>query len=579
MFLAKLKLIWQRNWIIITVVLICLFSIAIPVWYMAGMEESVRKYILAFSFVSMPFQIFGTMVFVFFLYLLHFGGGFSRFNKTKMDSGKISVKFADVIGLTEAKKEALEVVALMKDRQRLKQVGGRIVRGMMLVGPPGCGKTLMAKAIAAEAGIPFISVAGSEFVEIYVGVGAARVRQLFEQARQYAKAYGGCMIFIDELEVLGKRRVFYDAFGGSSEGNSTLNQLLVEMDGINDGDANVVVIGAMNAAVDVLDPALVRPGRFDRKIQVTRPNLQEREDIFEYYARKIKVGRDVDFGRLARKAVGKTPAEIENILLEAALIATRNGHDVIGKKDVGQAIERIELGIAHKLNMTEREREMTAYHEAGHLLILFLDHPTEDVFKASIISRGGVLGVVHSMPKEELHCYDRDTLFAHVKVALGGYVAEKIKYGVTTTGVSSDFVTAMTFADTMTWNLGMCQGFLGDFDAINSKDRNHISEEFKAKLNHETQKILHDAEKQVDTDLRKDWNIIERIVTELLKRDELDYDEIVEIFAEFGKQPKKFYTGSMRDRNGAGAPAASPAPAVVPKTNPGTKPADPGKPA
>ena len=395
---------------------------------------------------------------------------------------------------------------------------------------------MMAKAIASEAGIPFLSTAGSEFVEIFVGVGASRVRKLFTQARQYAQAYGACIIFIDELEVVGKTRVFMDAFGGSSESNSTLNQLLVEMDGLHDDDSHIIVIGAMNAQEEVLDPALLRPGRFDRTINIGRPNLQERKEIFEYYARKIRLAPDVDLARLARKAVYKTPAEIENILKEAALIATRDRRELISYKDVTRAIERIELGVEHRLNLTPRERQMTAYHEAGHLLIVYLCHPTNDVFKASIVQRGGTLGVVHSVPREELYSSDAQTMFAHIKVSLAGYVAEKLKFSVTTDGVSADFANAMNIAHGMVWRLGMGgNGFVGDFTRI---PKEQLSDKLKDKLNEETQQLLHRALTEVEGTLRDESKILDRFASELLAHDELDYDEIVKIFLEYGKPPK-----------------------------------------
>ncbi|MBI3505144.1 MAG: AAA family ATPase [Proteobacteria bacterium] len=521
------------------ITVLVIVSLIIPMWYLAGMEESVRRYIVGINVASMPFQVLQTLVFVAFLYLLQYGGGFARFKKANIGSKDVKVKFSDVIGLTEVKKEALEVVELIKDRATLKRVGGKILRGLLLMGPPGCGKTLLAKAIATEAGIPFLSCSGSEFVEIFVGVGAARVRKLFGQARQYARAEGACIIFIDELEVLGRSRVFYDAFGGGQEGNQTLNQLLVEMDGLVDTDANIVVIAAMNANEDVLDPALLRPGRFDRRLNVDRPNLQERQEIFEYYAKKIQVDPAVDMGRLARKAVYKTPADIENILKEASLIAVRNKREIINYKDISAAIERIELGAVHRLNMTAREREMTAYHEAGHLIVLFLTHPTRDVFKASILQRGGTLGVVHSIPKEELHSADKKDLFANIKVSLAGYAAEKIKAGTTTTGVSADFSNAMAVAQEMVWSYGMAEGgYVGNFRLM------MVSEGLREKLNAETQKLLAQALTETEQVLKAEWNIIERFVKELLQKEELDYDEIVAIFAEYGKKPLAFTIGS-----------------------------------
>jgi cell division protease FtsH len=536
MFWAKFRLFMQRWWIFVAIIVGVIVSVVVPIWYLSGMEESVRRYIVGINVASLPWGILQTLVFVAFLYLLQYGGGFATFKKSKVDAAGVNVRFSDVIGLTEAKREAGEMVNLIKDRATLKKVGGKILHGMLMVGPPGCGKTMLAKAIATEAGIPFMSTAGSEFVEIFVGVGAARVRKLFSQARQYAEAYGACIIFIDEIEVLGKTRVFMDAFGGSSESNSTLNQLLVEMDGLNDSDAHVVVIGAMNAAEEVLDPALMRPGRFDRTIKIDRPNLQERQEIFEYYARKLKLDASIDLARLARKAVHKTPAEIENILKESALIATRERREQITYKDISGAIDRIELGVAHRVSMTPREREMTAYHEAGHLLIMYLEHPTHDVYKASILERGDTLGRVAGVLREELHSFDIHSLKASIKVSLAGYVAERLIYGVSTTGVSSDFSNAMRNAHYMVWNLGMgSSGFVGDFTQI---PKEQLSDDLKQRLNAETQKILQESMAEVEATLKAERHILDRFASELVARDELDYDEIVKVFLEYGKPPR-----------------------------------------
>ena len=443
---------------------------------------------------------------------------------------------------------------LIKDRTRVKAIGGKILKGALLVGPPGCGKTLLAKAVATEAGVPFLSVAGSEFVEVFVGVGAARVRKLFKQAREYAQAHGACIIFIDEIEVIGRRRILYDAFGGGSETNSTQNQLLVEMDGL-DSAANVIVFGATNAVENILDEALLRPGRFDRKIFVDKPNLAEREKLFAHYLGKISYDTSMDVGRLARKAVGNSPADIENVVKEAALIAVRNDSDKVTYKDISAAIERIELGVAHRLSMTPRERERIACHEAGHLVTIYLSHPTDDVFKASILHRGGALGVVHHMPIEELHVPDRDSYIGWLRASLGGFAAEKIKYGVTSSGVGSDFASAANTAHHMVWAMGMGKsGFIGNYSSVRKSER---SAAIADKLELETQELLREQLADVEKLLRENWKIVERFTAELLAREELDYDEIAAIFAEFGK-PSRMLKSALPATDGPEAPSTAP---------------------
>lgn len=530
----KIKMFLRRHWLALAIGAVAFFAVLFPIWYLAGVEENTRRYIISMNVASMPWMVLNTIIFVGFLYLMQ-SGGFSALKKTKIDAGLVNIKFSDVVGLTEAKREAWEVVQLIKDRTRVKAIGGKILKGVLLVGPPGCGKTMLAKAVATEAGVPFISISGSEFVEVFVGVGAARVRKLFKQAKDYAQAHGSCIIFIDEVEVIGRKRVLYDAFGGGSETNSTQNQLLVEMDGL-ESEANVVVFAATNAIEDILDDALLRPGRFDRKIFVGRPNLEEREALFAYYMGKVKCDPEVEIPRLARKAVHKSPAEIENMVKEAALIAARNGRDRITFKDFSEAIERVELGVAHRLSLNPHEREMTAFHEAGHLLALYLTHPTSDVFKVSILNRGGALGVVHSTPTEEIYASDRDTLLAHIRTALGGYAAEKLKYGVTTEGVRSDFAKATTLAHDMVWRLGMGKaGYIGDFTVIPQHER---SSDISNALNREAQEIMKEQYAAVDGLLKENWPIVERFVKELLAREELDYDEIAAVFNEYGKPPR-----------------------------------------
>jgi len=467
-------------------------------------------------------------------------GYFSKMDSAKKVKGKqVRVRFDEVIGIEEAKEEAQEVVELLKDRARLKKVGGKILRGILMEGPPGCGKTYLAKAIATEAGIPFLSMAASDFVQVFVGVGASRVRKVFQNARRQAFSNGACIIFIDELDAIGRART-YSAHGGQ-ETDQTLNALLVEMDGLQSREENVVVIGATNASEGVLDPALLRPGRFDRKIYVDRPNLEGREKVFKFYLSKVQVGADIEVGRLARITVGKTPAEIENIVKESALIATREKRDAVSYKDISAAIERVELGVKHRKSMTEAERRRVAYHEAGHLITLQVFHPTDDVFKASIIARRGSLGVVFHNPREELHTQGKEKLLADIKVSLAGYVSEKLVFGETSTGVSGDFQNAMAVAHQMVWSLGMGSKYLGDWmmpfgrQAPFSNGNPLLSDSVKAELNAETNAIFRSCAEEVEKMLTKERVILDRFANELLKREELEYDDIEAIFAEYGK--------------------------------------------
>ena len=448
MFIKKLKLFWWNNSVTIVCLIWIAFCIWLPVRFIGKMDTYQQGYLMAWSSTMPLSSTVGALTFaLIYSYLLR-GGLIEKLRAQRIKGESSNIKWSDVIGMEGAKLEAKELVELIKDHSRVKKIGGNIIRGMLMMGPPGCGKTYLAKAIATEAKIPFISISGSEFVEVFVGVGASRVRELFRKARRLAYAEGGCIIFIDEIDSIGKRRTLH-SFGGGQETDSTQNQLLKEMDGLGEKKENVILIGATNAPEREMDPALLRPGRFDRKIHVGRPDLPEREELFRYYLSKIKFDEKMDISRLARRSVGKTPADIANLTKEAALIATRDKEEKVTSRHISEALDRIELGQKRHTKVSPKEREMTAYHETGHLIVLYLLHPSDDVFKASIIPRGPVGGVVFHVPTEDKQFSNKDEYLANIKVSLAGYVAEKIKFGTTSNGVGGDFQHAMQLAHTM----------------------------------------------------------------------------------------------------------------------------------
>ncbi|MDD5119869.1 MAG: AAA family ATPase [Candidatus Omnitrophica bacterium] len=540
-FYAKLHWIKAVLFILLSALaisLIMLITVGIRAW-----NES-ESYLRQSQLAMIPLQlymgiitglIFG-LVYTFMWYWLMFKRGaqsFSQTTKKSIAGADVGVTWRDVIGMDEAKEEALEIVKLITDRASLQRIGGKILKGILMLGPPGCGKTYLAKAIATETKLPFISMSGSEFVEMFVGVGAGRVRSLFKRAQQLAELEGGCIIFIDEIDAVGAQRSLSRGFGGgSTEHNTTLNQLLVEMDGLKDKDYNIVLIGATNAQETYLDPALLRPGRFDRKIIVDKPNLGDRQKLFAYYLDKVRYNpADVKIDRLARITVGQTPADIANIVREAALITVRNQNSSISMKEIDEARERIALGIKRRIRLSEKEKWQTAYHEAGHAITTYLLAPSKDVFKITITPRGPTGGATWIPEREDTFIEDSNEILSKIKISLGSYAAEKIKYNATTSGVYGDFSSAMHNAHNMVWVCGMGKsGLLGNWEIVKQ-----ISEDTKAKLDADVQDILNSCLNEVTTLLKKEEPLMDRLAKELVAKSELNYDEIEAIFKEFGR--------------------------------------------
>ncbi|MFY9402380.1 MAG: AAA family ATPase [Candidatus Omnitrophota bacterium] len=546
-FKFHLKLHWIK--VLVSIILIAL-AISLIILIIKGIRawNESESYLRQSQLAMIPLQlylqvvmalIFG-VVYTFMWYWLFMKRGAQSFTQTSKKSvagESVGITWDDVIGMDEAKEEALEVVKLIKDRAQLQRIGGKILRGILMLGPPGCGKTYLAKAIATEAKLPFITMSGSEFVEMFVGVGAGRIRSLFKRAQQLAELEGGCLIFIDEIDAVGAQRAMDKGFGGTTEHNTTLNQLLVEMDGLKEKDYNIVLIGATNAQEKVLDEALLRPGRFDRKIYVDKPNLDDRQKLFSYYLSKVKYDpQDLKIERLARITVGQSPADIANIVREAALITVRKNKTAISMKEIDEARERAALGIKRRIRLSQKEKLQTAYHEAGHAITTYFFAPTQDVFKVTITPRGPTGGVTWTPEREDTFIKDSDSLLSQIKVCLGSYAAEKIKYNATTTGVYQDFSTAMYYAHQMVWVCGMGRsGLLGNWE-IN----NNLSEEIKSILDKDVQHILKTCLDEVTELLKKEEPLMDKLAQELLAKEELNYDEIEAIFKEFGKTRPSF---------------------------------------
>ena len=448
----------------------------------------------------------------------------------------IKVTFNDVAGVDEAKEELKEVVAFLRAPQEYGRLGARIPKGVLLVGPPGTGKTLLARAIAGEAGVPFLSINGSEFVEMFVGVGAARVRDLFEQARSMAP----CIIFIDELDALGKARGAFPAVGGHDERELTLNQLLVELDGF-DPAQGIVLLAATNRP-EILDPALLRAGRFDRQVLIDRPDKTGRVQILKVHMRKVTLAEDVDPEKIAALTTGFTGADLANLVNEAALLATRRGASAVAMQDFTAGIERIVAGLEKKNRLLNpNERKVVAYHEMGHALVALAISKTDAVHKVSIIPRGvGALGYTIQRPTEDRYLMTRDELEAKIAVLLGGRAAEKLVFGKLSTGAADDLAKVTDIARNMVVRYGMDEtlgyvvyeperpSFLGNVPGQAPSER-QFSETTAEAIDAAVKSIVHAVFDRTTVILTANRDVLERCVKSLLEKETLNEDELREL--------------------------------------------------
>ncbi|HPN55985.1 MAG TPA: AAA family ATPase [Candidatus Omnitrophota bacterium] len=548
-FILWFKLNWVKTSVIsffIAVFLVGAVFLYFGITNFTQLESFSRRQIAAQLGLTMIMFLFIHLFTIPFYFGMHMylmqGGGLGSLGKDKISTALANVKWADVIGMESAKREAWELVKLLKDRAMVKAIGGKIVKGTIMIGPPGCGKTYLAKAIATECGLPMLSAVGSEFVGIFIGQGAAQMKTLFKQARAMAAMHGGCIIFIDEIDSFARPRQQLSGFGGSISHNATINQFLTEMDGLRQAENNLVVIAATNVPAEDLDPAIMRAGRFDRKITISKPNLDERRQLFDFYLKRVEADPAIDTDLLARKALWFSPSDIDAMVREAGLIALRDSRHKISMKDLSEAYDRVTFGLKANITLTKKEKTWTAYHEAGHAVVAYLTHPTNDVIKASIIPHKGNLGFIFQRPTEELHSSNREHLLANIKVSLASYAAERLKFSSTSSGVGggsgSDFDNAMRIAHVMVWQYGMGKsGLIGDFHALTGYHQDYISEKTKETLDQDVQDILKTCMKEVEDLLVKNKDLFEYFAEQLISKEELEYDEIEGIFNKFGIQP------------------------------------------
>jgi len=534
---------------------------------------------LAILFTYLPFLLLIALWIFLFRQMQSGGNRAFSFGKSKAklltgDTPKLT--FADVAGADEAKVELQEIIEFLKDPQRFTRLGGRLPKGALLVGPPGTGKTLLAKAVAGEAGRPFFSMSGSDFVEMFVGVGASRVRDLFEQG----KANAPCIIFIDEIDAVGRHRGA-GLGGGHDEREQTLNQLLVEMDGFESNDG-VILIAATNRP-DVLDPALLRPGRFDRQIVVDAPDVRGREGILRVHTRKIPLAADVRLDTLAKGTPGLAGADLANLVNEAALLAARNNKSLVAMQDFEDAKDKVMLGVERRsLVLTEDERRLTAYHEAGHAVVALKTPGSDPVHKVTIVPRGRALGLTASLPETDRHNYTKDWLIGNLAMFFGGRVAEELIFGAekVTTGAGNDIERATGLARRMVTQFGMSERVgamaIGDreqevFLGREFGHRREVSERTAEMVDDEVKRLLDEAYAKAGVIISDHKDLLERIAQALLERETIDREDLDLMVKNLPLPPRE----APPD---ASAPATAPAPkAAAPAPLPalGAPPAEP----
>ncbi|MCW5828735.1 MAG: ATP-dependent zinc metalloprotease FtsH [Deltaproteobacteria bacterium] len=496
------------------------------------------------------------------------GGKAMSFGKSKarmLSDNQNRLTFSDVAGCDEAKEELEEIIAFLKDPKKFTKLSGRIPKGVLLMGPPGTGKTLLAKAVAGEAGVPFFSISGSDFVEMFVGVGASRVRDLFAQGKKNAP----CIIFIDEIDAVGRYRGAGFG-GGNDEREQTLNMLLVEMDGF-ESNEGVIIIAATNRP-DVLDPALLRAGRFDRRVVVSRPDVKGREEILRVHTKKVPIGKDVDLSVIARGTPGYVGADLENLVNEAALLAARRNKDAVYMEDLEEAKDKVLMGRERKSALiSEKDKRVTAYHEAGHALVALRIEGSDPVHKVTIIPRGMALGLTMQLPEEDRLNYNKEHLEGDLAILMGGRLAEQIVLKNITTGASNDLERATALARKMVCEWGMSDrlgpvtyGHSDDppFMGLEMQRRQNYSEATAIEIDNEVRGIIQRAYDRAKTILEENIDVLHRMANYLIERETLDMKEVKAIAA--GEElPPMVRAGSKPEQKaGTAAPAEPEAPAV-----------------